>query len=80
LQGLSRDHGRDGGSGVVSELALEAAALALRHAAPDTKSLFGLQGILQALGPDLARPADPLGLARRAALFREPLVAADLGA
>ena len=52
-------------------LALEPAALSLGHAAPDAEPFVMLERVLQALGPDLAAAADPLGLARRAAFLRE---------
>ena len=52
-------------------LALQAPAFPLRHAAPDTETLIVFQRVLQALGPDLATPADPLGLPGGAALLWE---------
>src|SRR6185312_7856273 len=52
-------------------LALQAAPLALRHAAPDAEPLVVLQRVLQALGPDFAAAAHPLSLPGRSSLFRE---------
>src|SRR6516162_5783864 len=52
-------------------LALQAPAFPLRHAAPDAEPLIVLQGVLQALGPDLAAPAHSLSLPGRSSLFRE---------
>ena len=50
----------------------EAAALPLAHAAPDTELLAVRQGVLEAVLPDDAAPADLLGLAgRRAPLGKE---------
>src|SRR6185312_12163624 len=42
--------------------ALELATLALAEAAPDPEALVVLQSVFEALGPDLARCADPLGI------------------
>src|SRR6266702_8051408 len=52
-------------------VALEAASLPLGQPAPDAESLVVLQRVLEALAADFAAGADPLRLARRAALLRE---------
>src|SRR5215472_2719713 len=57
--------------GRVPDLALQAATLTLRHAAPDTEPLVVLECVLQALGPYLAAAAHPLGLPGRSSLLRE---------
>src|ERR1700722_4865549 len=51
--------------------ALEAAALPLREAAPDSEALVLGQGVIEAFTAHLAAKADLLGLARGAALLRE---------
>src|ERR1700761_5879206 len=51
--------------------ALQPAAFSLRHATPDAEPLVVLECVLQALGPDLAATAHPLGFPGRSALFRE---------
>src|SRR5690348_15975595 len=53
----------------LARLPLQPAALTLGKAAPDTEPLIVLEGVPQALGAHLAAPADPLGLAGRAALL-----------
>src|SRR6266571_5528039 len=58
-------------SGRLDGLALQAAPLTLGHAAPDTEALVVLQRVLQALSPDVAATAHPLGLPGRSSLFRE---------
>ncbi len=50
---------------------LELAPLALRQAAPDAEPLIVTKGVLEAFTADVAGQTDPLGLARRTALFRE---------
>jgi hypothetical protein len=52
-------------------LALEPSAFALRKPAPNAKTFVVLQRVLQALGPDLTAPADPLGLPGGTALLWE---------
>ncbi len=64
-------HARHRQPGRSDRLALQPAALALGQAAPDTEPLVMLQRVLQALRPDLAAPADPLGLPGGAALLRK---------
>ena len=59
---------------------LQLATLALGQAAPDAEALVVGEGILQALGADLAADADLLGLAGRAALLREERLRVGLGA
>jgi hypothetical protein len=63
----------------LADLTLDAAALPLGKAAPDTEPLVVLQRVLQALGPDLATPADPFGLPGGAALLREERLRIRLG-
>ena len=60
--------------------AAQAPALALGEPAPDAEALVVREGVLQALGPDLAPRADALGLPRRAALLREERLGVGLGA
>src|SRR5215469_6101104 len=55
----------------LTRLPLQPTALTLGKAAPDTEPFIVLEGVPQALGAHLAAPADPLGLAGRAALLRE---------
>src|SRR5262245_55724941 len=59
---------------------LQAAALTLGQAAPDTETLVVGEGVLEALGADLAREADLLGLAGGAALLGEEGLGVGLGA
>src|ERR1700723_796449 len=70
-QGLIQKFGDSRPPDRLPDLALEAAALALRHAAPDTEPLVVLERVLQALGPDLAAAAHSLGLPGRSSLLRE---------
>jgi hypothetical protein len=56
---------------VLHRLALDTAAFSLRQTAPDTEALIVLKRVLQALCPDLAAPADPLGLPGGTALLRK---------
>src|SRR5207253_3147830 len=65
--------------GGVAELA-QAAAFALGQAAPDAVALVGLQGVVEALGADVAAGADGLGLAGGPALLREEGLGVGLGA
>src|SRR6516162_4022556 len=58
-------------AGPLDGLALQAAPLTFGHTSPDTEPLVMLERILQALGPDLAAAAHPLGLPGRSSLFRE---------
>src|SRR5580658_1287291 len=64
-------HGRRPGLPGLDRLALEPPALALRQPAPDAEPLIVLEGVLEALGPNLTAPADLLRLPGGAALFRE---------
>src|SRR5690606_9583440 len=59
---------------------LETAALALAEAAPDAESLVVRERVLEALGADVARLADALGVARGSALLREEGLWIGLGA
>jgi hypothetical protein len=52
-------------------LPLDTATFPLGKTAPDAEPLVVPERVIQALGPDLAAPAYPLGLARGAALLRE---------
>src|SRR5215470_7027181 len=54
-----------------ADFPLDATALPLGQPAPDAKPFVVLKRVLQALGPDLATPADPLGLPGGAALLGE---------
>ena len=56
------------------------ATLAFAEAAPDAEALVVLQRVLEALGLHVARGADALGVARRAALLREEGLGVRLGA
>src|SRR6476620_10053618 len=58
---------------------LELATLPLGQPTPDAEPLVVGQGVLQALGPDLAADADLLGLPRRPALLREERLGVRLG-
>src|SRR3954463_15193639 len=58
----------------------EPATLALGQPAPDAEALVVGQGVLQALGADLAPDADLLGLAGGAALLGEERLRIGLGA
>ena len=62
---------RIGAPGCSDRAALELAALAFTEAAPDAEALVVLQRVLEAFAADVAGGADALGIARRAALFRE---------
>src|SRR5271165_3003943 len=55
----------------LDRLPLEPAPLPLGETAPDPEALVVAERVLQALRPDLAATAYPLGLAGRAALLRE---------
>src|SRR5580704_19685566 len=57
--------------GPLDGLALQAAPLTFGHSTPDAEPLVVLKRVLQALGPDLAAAAHPLGLPGRSSLFRE---------
>ena len=59
---------------------LELASLALRQPAPDAEPLVVGEGVLEALGPDLAPDADLLGLAGGAALLGEERLRIGLSA
>jgi hypothetical protein len=59
---------------------LEPAALPFRQPAPDAEPLVVLEGVLQALGADLAPNADLLGFPGGAALLREERLRVSLGA
>ncbi len=59
---------------------LQAAALALGQTAPDAEPFVVGERVLQALGADLARQADLLGLPRGAALLGEEGLGVGLGA
>jgi len=48
---------------------LDATAFPLGQAAPDPEPLVIVERVLQALGPDLAAPADPFGLSGGTALL-----------
>src|SRR5690348_1360545 len=61
-------------------LPLQPAAFPLRQAAPDTEALVVRERVLQALGPNLAAPADPFGLAGRPAFLRKERLRIGLGA
>ena len=50
---------------------LELAALALREAAPDPEALVVVERVLEAFAADIARCADPLGVAGGPALLGE---------
>src|SRR5215470_20389199 len=57
--------------GRLDGLALQAVPLAFGHSTPDAEPLVVLKRLLQALGPDLAAAAHPLGLPGRSSLFGE---------
>ncbi len=59
---------------------LQLAALALGQAAPYAEAFSVVEGILQALGGDLAASADRLGDTNRSTLLREEDLGVDLGA
>jgi len=59
---------------------LQLAALALRQASPDAKTLVVLESVLKALSLDLATRADALGIASGTALFREERLRVGLSA
>src|SRR5690606_30287597 len=67
-------------SGGLLHFLLEAAALALTQPTPDTEALVVGEGVLETLRADVARLADPLGVASRAALLREERLGIGLGA
>ena len=71
---------RTSGQVPLADLAPDAAALPFGKAAPETEPLVVLQRVLQALGPDLATPADPFGLPGGTALLGEERLRIRLGA
>jgi hypothetical protein len=62
---------RASGPPALARLTLDATAFSLGQTAPDAETLVVLQRVVQALGPHLAAPADPLGLPGGTALLRE---------
>ena len=58
----------------------ELAPFALAQAAPDAETLVVLQRVVEALGLDLARGADALGVTGRAALLRKEGLGVGLSA
>src|ERR1700685_289016 len=55
----------------LDRLASQSATFTFREPAPDPESLVMFQRVLQALRPDLAASADPLGFPRRSPFLRE---------
>jgi hypothetical protein len=55
----------------LDHLALDPPPFPFGQATPDTEPLVVLQRVVQALGPDIAPPADPLGLPGGTALLWE---------
>jgi hypothetical protein len=55
----------------LNHLAFDPPAFPFGQTTPDAKPLVVLQRVLQALGPDIAPPADPLGLPGGTALLWE---------
>ena len=55
----------------LNHLALDPTAFSFGQTTPDAESLVVLQRVVQALGPDVAPPADPFGLPGGTALLWE---------
>src|SRR5690606_7801335 len=72
--------GRRRATGRLDRGLLQAATLPLGQSAPDAEALVVGEGVLEALGADLAREADLLGLPGRSALLGEEGLGVGLGA
>src|SRR5699024_1786934 len=72
--------GTYGASPVLTDLPLQAAALTLGEATPDSEALIVLEGELEARFAEVAGGGGAFGLEGRSALFREEGVGIGLGA